>query len=91
MQHAEKRGIKGLFITVDAPELGHREKVKYDIGTTSKHLIPFPFLKDLRMKIEVEGPAIVQNQKSQDAYTAFRVNPLLLLGITDVNVPIVPH
>ena len=26
MQHAEKRGIKGLFITVDAPQLGRREK-----------------------------------------------------------------
>jgi isopentenyl diphosphate isomerase/L-lactate dehydrogenase-like FMN-dependent dehydrogenase len=27
VQHAEKRGIKGLFITVDAPQLGRREKV----------------------------------------------------------------
>ncbi|KAG8734659.1 hypothetical protein FRC12_018432 [Ceratobasidium sp. 428] len=26
VQHAEKRGIKGLFITVDAPQLGRREK-----------------------------------------------------------------
>lgn len=26
MEHAEKRGIKGLFITVDAPQLGRREK-----------------------------------------------------------------
>lgn len=26
MQHAEKRGVKGLFITVDAPQLGRREK-----------------------------------------------------------------
>lgn len=26
VQHAEKRGIKGLFITVDAPALGRREK-----------------------------------------------------------------
>jgi hypothetical protein len=44
------------------------------------------------MKIEVEGPAIVQNQKSQDAYTAFKVNPLLLLlGITDTDVLIVPR
>lgn len=24
--HAERRGIQGLFITVDAPQLGHREK-----------------------------------------------------------------
>ncbi|KAI8139565.1 FMN-dependent dehydrogenase-domain-containing protein [Fennellomyces sp. T-0311] len=32
VQHAEKRGIKGLFVTVDAPQLGRREKdmrVKY--------------------------------------------------------------
>ena len=27
VQHAEKRGMKGLFITVDAPQLGRREKV----------------------------------------------------------------
>lgn len=26
MQHAESRGIKALFITVDAPQLGRREK-----------------------------------------------------------------
>lgn len=26
VQHAEKRGIKGIFITVDAPQLGRREK-----------------------------------------------------------------
>lgn len=27
IQLAEKRGIKGLFLTVDAPQLGRREKV----------------------------------------------------------------
>ncbi|KAK3709853.1 hypothetical protein LTR37_010683 [Vermiconidia calcicola] len=35
VQHAEKRGIKGLFITVDAPQLGRREKdmrSKFDDG-----------------------------------------------------------
>ena len=26
VQHAERRGVKGLFITVDAPQLGRREK-----------------------------------------------------------------
>jgi L-lactate dehydrogenase (cytochrome) len=26
VEHAEKRGVKGLFITVDAPQLGRREK-----------------------------------------------------------------
>lgn len=33
VEHAEKRGCKGLFITVDAPQLGRREKdmrVKFD-------------------------------------------------------------
>ncbi|KAI0919049.1 hypothetical protein AcV5_002064 [Taiwanofungus camphoratus] len=33
IQHAEKRGIKGLFVTVDAPQLGRREKdmrMKFD-------------------------------------------------------------
>jgi L-lactate dehydrogenase (cytochrome) len=29
VQHAEKRGVKGLFITVDAPQLGRREKVRF--------------------------------------------------------------
>jgi L-lactate dehydrogenase (cytochrome) len=37
VQHAEKRGCKGLFITVDAPQLGRREKdmrSKFaDVGT----------------------------------------------------------
>jgi isopentenyl diphosphate isomerase/L-lactate dehydrogenase-like FMN-dependent dehydrogenase len=33
VMHAEKRGIQGLFITVDAPQLGRREKVE------SSHLI----------------------------------------------------
>ncbi|OBA19576.1 hypothetical protein METBIDRAFT_46250 [Metschnikowia bicuspidata var. bicuspidata NRRL YB-4993] len=26
VQHAERRGVKGLFVTVDAPQLGRREK-----------------------------------------------------------------
>ena len=33
VQHAERRGVKGLFITVDAPQLGRREKdmrMKFD-------------------------------------------------------------
>lgn len=28
VQHAERRGVKGLFITVDAPQLGRREKAR---------------------------------------------------------------
>jgi isopentenyl diphosphate isomerase/L-lactate dehydrogenase-like FMN-dependent dehydrogenase len=31
VQHAENRGIKALFITVDAPQLGRREKVTPEI------------------------------------------------------------
>ncbi|GLB37706.1 putative conserved region in glutamate synthase [Lyophyllum shimeji] len=39
VQHAEKRGIKGLFITVDAPQLGRREKdmrMKFDAEDPSE-------------------------------------------------------
>lgn len=32
VQHAEARGIKGLFLTVDAPQLGRREKVDFPIA-----------------------------------------------------------
>ncbi|TFY72153.1 hypothetical protein EVG20_g845 [Dentipellis fragilis] len=41
VQHAEKRGITGLFITVDAPQLGRREKACNS---------------DMRMKFEAEDP-----------------------------------
>lgn len=41
IQHAEKRGCKGLFITVDAPQLGRREKdmrSKFsDVGSNVQH------------------------------------------------------
>lgn len=36
VQHAEQRGIKGLFITVDAPQLGRREKASISIWLTLK-------------------------------------------------------
>lgn len=32
VQNAERRGVKGLFITVDAPQLGRREKVPISIS-----------------------------------------------------------
>lgn len=38
VKHAEERGIRGLFITVDAPQLGRREKdmrMKFDDEETS--------------------------------------------------------
>jgi L-lactate dehydrogenase (cytochrome) len=56
VQHAEKRGIKALFITVDAPQLGRREKV----------MPPFAFAlsscthsraQDMRQKYDAEDPA----------------------------------
>ena len=31
--HAVERGIKALFITVDAPQLGRREKVRHSLGS----------------------------------------------------------
>lgn len=47
VRHAEARGIKGLFITVDAPQLGRREKVsafapaisEYTVTTAPANLI----------------------------------------------------
>lgn len=36
VQHAERRGTKALFITVDAPQLGRREKV----GSSVEFQIP---------------------------------------------------
>ena len=30
--HAVERGIKALFITVDAPQLGRREKVRHSLN-----------------------------------------------------------
>jgi len=47
IQHAEKRGCKGLFITVDAPQLGRREKdmrskfsdVGSNVQNTSGHAV----------------------------------------------------
>ncbi|KAG6850869.1 hypothetical protein H0H93_007487 [Arthromyces matolae] len=57
VQHAEKRGIRGLFITVDAPQLGRREKAN------------FSFIKrtnvDMRMKFEAEDPSEVSKAGSQ--------------------------
>jgi L-lactate dehydrogenase (cytochrome) len=39
VQHAEERGVKGLFITVDAPQLGRREKVSFGLVLSSDFLI----------------------------------------------------
>jgi L-lactate dehydrogenase (cytochrome) len=53
VQHAERRGIKALFITVDAPQLGRREKVR------PRGFWGFFFSEtkqDMRMKFEAEDP-----------------------------------
>lgn len=55
VQHAEKRGIEALFITVDAPQLGRREKVR---GHSSGGLTSFLMqLQDMRQKFDAEDPA----------------------------------
>ena len=70
VQHAEKRGIKALFITVDAPQLGRREKV----GRLSFRIAPSIFVcplpeltltvrQDMRMKFDAEDPAEVTENK----------------------------
>ncbi len=56
VQHAEDRGIKGLFITVDAPQLGRREKVSH---WHSCRLLIDALMQDMRMKFEAEDPSEV--------------------------------
>ena len=56
VRHAEKRGIKGLFITVDAPQLGRREKVPHltrYVYLCNDALVSF---QDMRQKFEAEEP-----------------------------------
>ncbi|OBZ69492.1 Cytochrome b2, mitochondrial [Grifola frondosa] len=67
VQHAEKRGIKGLFITVDAPQLGRREKVGgisdlCDLWCRSAH----PVLPGYADEVRSEDPAEVTENKQQD-------------------------
>ncbi|GJJ08613.1 hypothetical protein Clacol_002832 [Clathrus columnatus] len=60
VQYAEKRGIKGLFITVDAPQLGRREK---DMRMKFEDLAP-----DEQVK---EGGEIIRNQGAARAISTF--------------------
>ena len=55
MQHAEKRGIKALFITVDAPQLGRREKVGSSVvlQTPSANTRG---MQDMRMTFDAADP-----------------------------------
>jgi isopentenyl diphosphate isomerase/L-lactate dehydrogenase-like FMN-dependent dehydrogenase len=62
VQHAEKRGIKALFITVDAPQLGRREKV---IHITRLHRTYV--LTDLyRTCVKNSMPKILQSKLEQE-------------------------
>ena len=56
VQHAEERGIKALFITVDAPQLGRREKVRLLTDIPTSTLKNALLLQDMRMKFEAEDP-----------------------------------
>ncbi len=78
VQHAEQRGVKGLFITVDAPQLGRREKVRSTANYVVMCLI-VDCLKDMRMKFEDLGTdvqrkgneAIDRNQGAARAISSF--------------------
>jgi L-lactate dehydrogenase (cytochrome) len=78
VQHAEARGIKGLFITVDAPLLGRREKVGSLILWIQ---FTRAFSQDMRMKFDAEDPAEVSKagseavDRSQGAARAISVSP----------------
>jgi L-lactate dehydrogenase (cytochrome) len=56
VEHAEKRGIKALFITVDAPQLGRREKVEPHLACTLS-LCTHNCSQDMRQKYDAEDPA----------------------------------
>ena len=60
VQHAEERGVKGLFITVDAPQLGRREKVcSFCLSLDSIYTY-----KDMKMKFEDQDPSVVASSGS---------------------------
>ncbi|KAJ2928605.1 hypothetical protein H1R20_g8462, partial [Candolleomyces eurysporus] len=64
VQHAEKRGIKGLFITVDAPQLGRREKSFIDPGLNWNDLDWFKSITNM--------PLILKGvQRWEDALKAY--------------------
>ncbi|WPK27199.1 hypothetical protein PUMCH_004576 [Australozyma saopauloensis] len=59
VQHAEKRGVKGFFITVDAPQLGRREK-----DMRSKHI------EDLS-HVQGDGEGVDRDQGVARAISSF--------------------
>lgn len=68
VQHAEKRGIKGLFITVDAPQLGRREKVvDCKPGSVGVGFLTFVAVQDMRMKFDDADPdQVSRNDQSKE-------------------------
>lgn len=62
VQKAEQRGIKGLFITVDAPQLGRRECVSSHVQTMAHS----PCRKDMRMKFAEQGSKLQEGDASVD-------------------------
>ena len=81
VQHGEKRGVKGLFITVDAPQLGRREKdmrSKYNEGAA---------------KVQTDESTIDRNQGAARAISSF-IDPGLCWDDIDwfksiTNMPII--
>lgn len=71
VEHAEKRGIKGLFITVDAPQLGRREKdmrMKFEAEDPSE--------------VKKSGDAVDRSQGAARAISSF-IDPGLHWGDLD--------
>jgi len=81
VQHGEKRGVKGLFITVDAPQLGRREKdmrSKYNEGAA---------------KVQTDDSTIDRSQGAARAISSF-IDPGLCWDDIDwfksiTNMPII--
>lgn len=59
VQHVEQRGIKALFITVDAPQLGRRKGAFFQspLGTVLRYIT----MQDMRMKFDAEDPSEVKS------------------------------
>jgi L-lactate dehydrogenase (cytochrome) len=66
VQHAEARGIKALFITVDAPQLGHREKVTAHSILMMARCSRGNICQDMRMKFEADQPSEMSEGKDVD-------------------------
>lgn len=66
VRYAEDRGIKGLFITVDAPQLGRREKVRPSASSSFDSPDLLLETQDMRMKFDDEGSNVQQGDGSVD-------------------------